>query len=281
MKALEAIVTTELFPELRLHLLSLLNSLAPEEWERPTLARKWTVKDVALHLLGDDIGVLSRRRDGHSLPVDGISNWHEFVAFIDGLNRVWVEATRRMSTRVLCDFLAFTGPQAEAYFRSLDPFAIGDPVEWAGPEPQAQWLDIAREYTERWHHQQQIRDATGRPGLYEPRLFAPVLDTFVRAIPHTFRSVDAPDGTLVELDITGDGGGEWVLRRMGNAWELLAGGSPKAEARVELKGEDAWKVFTCGIRGKEALGCAKITGDGALGAKVLETVSVIAEPPSS
>ena len=144
------------------------------------------------------------------------------MAFIDGLNRVWVEATRRMSTRVLCDLLGFTGPQAEAYFRSLDPFAIGDPVEWAGPEPQPQWLDIAREYTERWHHQQQIRDATDRPGLYEPRMFAPVLDTFVRAIPHTFRNVDEPEGTLVQLDVTGDGGGEWVLpaqgRRMGSYW---------------------------------------------------------------
>lgn len=26
------------------------------------------------------------------------------------------------------------------------------------------WLDAAREYTEFWVHQQQIRDATGRPG---------------------------------------------------------------------------------------------------------------------
>ena len=65
MKELKPIMTTELFPELRQHLLSLLNSLTPEEWDRPTLARKWTVKDVALHLLGDDIGVLSRKRDGH------------------------------------------------------------------------------------------------------------------------------------------------------------------------------------------------------------------------
>lgn len=178
MKAPEPILTTDLSPELRQHLLSMLNGLTPDEWLLPTPARDWTVKDAALHLVGGDIGVLSRKRDGHSLPNDSISNWHELVAFINGLNRTWVEATRRMSSRVLCDLLAHTGPRAEAYFMSLDPFAPGDSVEWAGPEPQPQWLDIAREYTERWHHQQQIRDATGRPALYEPRLSAPVLDTF-------------------------------------------------------------------------------------------------------
>jgi len=93
--------------------------------------------------------------------------------------------------------------------------------------------------------------------------------------------VDAPDGTIVQLTITGDGGGECVLRRGQGAWELLVGGNSVATARVQLKGEDAWKVFTCGIRGEEALARAEISGDRALGAKVLETVSVIAEPPGS
>ena len=281
MKTPEPILTTDLFPELRRHLLSLLNSLTSEEWAMPTTAGDWTVKNVALHLLGGDIGVLSRKRDGHSLPADDISNWHEFVAFIDGLNRVWLDATRRMSSRVLCDLIAHTGPQAEAYFASLDPFAEGDSVEWAGPGPQRQWLDIAREYTERWHHQQQIRDATNRHGLYEPRLFAPVLDTFVRAMPHTFRNVDGPEGTIVQLTITGRGGGEWALRRAKGKWELQVGGNAAAVSRVQLKGEDAWKVFTCGFRGKKALDCAEISGDRAIGAKVLETVSVIAEPPEA
>ena len=93
-------------------------------------------------------------------------------------------------------------------------------MSWAGPGAAPVWLDLAREYSERWHHQQQIRDAASRPGLYDERLFAPVLDAFVRALPHTFRSADAPLGTTVQLIIEGPGGNQWCLRKAA-AWELF------------------------------------------------------------
>jgi uncharacterized protein (TIGR03083 family) len=277
MKSPEPILVTELFPEVRKELLSLLTGLTEKEWQLPTAAKKWNVKDVALHLLGGDIGNLSRRRDRFSAPAGkSISGWAELVAFINQLNESWVVAARRMSPRVLCDLLAFTGPQMEEYFASLDPFALGTAVSWAGPQPAPQWLDIAREYTERWHHQQQIRDATKRPGLYEQRLFAPVLDAFVRALPYTFRSVEGVKGTCVQVTISGAGGGDWVLRRDAHAWELLVGRAPDAVARVALSGTDAWKIFTRGLCGEEAMRRVTILGETALGAKVLETVSVIA-----
>ena len=114
-------------------------------------------------------------------------NIAQLVALVNRLNAEWVLAARRMSPRLLMDFLAFTGPEVEACFASLDPMKMGGPVSWAGPEPAPQWFDVAREFTERWHHQQQIRDATDRPPLYDPYFLSPVLDTFVRALPHNFR----------------------------------------------------------------------------------------------
>ena len=48
-------------------------------------------------------------------------------------------------------------------------------MDWAtGRDPAPVWLDVAREYRERFVHQQQIREATGRPRL-SPELTAPVL----------------------------------------------------------------------------------------------------------
>jgi uncharacterized protein (TIGR03083 family) len=275
MKSPEPILAIGLFPELRQHLLELLVGLAPDEWALPTAAKKWSVKDVALHLLAGDIGILSRKRDAFT-PGGPISGWEDLVALINRLNEEWVVATRRLSSRVLCDLLAHTGPQVEAYFASLDPFAVGGPVDWAGEEPAPVWLDLAREYTERWHHQQQIRDATGRPGLYEPHLFAPVLDAFVRALPHTFRNVAAEEGTLVQVTILGPAGGEWLLRRSATTWTLLLGSDSTAATHVTLAGEDAWKIFTRGIRPDEALRRAEIRGNATLGAQVLKMVSVIA-----
>ena len=81
------------------------------------------------------------------------------------------------------------------------------------------WFDVARELTERWHHQQQIRDAVGRPPLYE-RYLAPVIDTFVRALPYTYRDVDAPEGTTIVLRIDD---AAWSLVREAIAWQLFVG----------------------------------------------------------
>lgn len=276
MKPPELVLTSHLFPELRQHLLSLLSGLSERDWQRPTSAGKWNVKDVALHLLGGDIGNLSRRRDKHSSFGPASLEWKDLVAFINSINESWVVAAQRISPRLLCDLLAHVGPQIEEYFQSLDPFELGDAVSWAGPNPAPQWLDVAREYTERWHHQQQIRDATGKPGLYEPRLFSPVLDTFVRALPYTFRNVDAAEGTFVQVSIAGPGGGDWAIRKCAANWELLEGKAPEAAVEVTLLSEYAWRIFTKGIRGAEALRRARIRGDNRLGTKVIEMVSVIA-----
>jgi len=275
MESPSPILVAHLFPELRQYLLSLLRSLTSEEWLLPTSATEWSVKDIALHLLGGDIGNLSRRRDSH-IQNAHITSWNDLVAFINELNDSWVKATRRISPRLLCDLLEFTGPQMETYFASLDPFAMGGAVSWASPEPAPVWLDVAREYTERWHHQQQIRDATGRPGLYEKHLFAPVLDTFVRALPHSFREIHAAEGACVQLNVFGHVENHWILLRNAETWKLFTGKCTNSTAEVTLAAEDAWKIFTRGIRGEAAIYKAKIDGEFSLGVKVLETVSVIA-----
>src|SRR5438445_8929800 len=69
------------------------------------------------------------------------------------------------------------------FFDSLNLLALATPVSWAGPAPAPVWLDVAREYTERWHHQQHIRDAIGQPGQTDHRFLHPVLATFAYALP--------------------------------------------------------------------------------------------------
>jgi hypothetical protein len=128
----------------------------------------------------------------------------------------------------------------------------------------------------RTHHQQQIRDAVGKPGLKEPRFFAPVLDTFVRALPHTHRNVEANDGTVVALKISGDSGGRWLLQRENGAWYLYADGVELADAEVALDQEIAQRLFCKGIGFDEALARATLAGDRALASKALEMVSIIA-----
>ena len=275
MKNLQPVLTGELFAEVRRELVSLLQGLNEEEWGRATAAGKWNVKDVALHILGGDVGNLSRRRDGFSLPAD-LSSYEKLVAFINEINASWVAAGQRLSPRVLIDLTGHVGRQADEYFAGLEPFAIGAAVSWAGDGPMPVWFDVAREYTERWHHQQQIRDATGRPGLYERRLFEPVLDTFVRGLPHTFRDVEAARGIVVQLSVTGALQKTWSLVRDDGSWKLFDGADQRKDATVTIEAEDAWKIFTRGIRGGEADRRAEVSGDRRLGEKILQMVSIIA-----
>ena len=214
MRQAPPIIVVHLFPELLDALLRLLGGLSAREWMRPTACPGWCVKDVALHLLGVEVGYLARRRDGHALAVAS-SSWEELVTWINDANAAWVQAARRLSPRLLIDLLQCTGLHMCEFVRSLDPYAMGDAVSWIGPEPAPVWLDLAREYTEHWHHQQQIRDAVGQPGLKQPRYFVPVLAAFVRALPRAFRATRAAAGTTVTLTITGESGGQWSVRQEG------------------------------------------------------------------
>ena len=270
------ILIAHLFAPLLEGLLALLSELSAEEWESPTACEGWSVKDVALHLLGVEVGILSRKRDRFSPPSQQSDTPLELVALVNDLNATWVQVTRRISPRLLCDLLRFTGSQACAYFQSLDPYQLGNPVSWAGPDPAPVWLDLAREYTERWHHQQHIRDAVGRPGFKDPQFFAPVLDTFVRALPHTFRDIDAPEGTLLTLTLSGESGGQWHLLREGSDWHLYREVDGKPDAEAVLDEDVAWRLFTRGLEKDEAREQVTAMGDRALALKVLDMVSIIA-----
>jgi uncharacterized protein (TIGR03083 family) len=272
MKPLEPVEVLALFPEERAALLALLRSLTPEQWDAPTVCPGWSAKDIAQHLLGDSISVLSRGRD--RAPGTFVGGWDELLAFINRTNEQWVEATRRLSPRILCELLEFTGNLLDEHFRSLDLTATGGPVSWAGSGPAPVWLDVAREYTERWLHQQQIRDAAGAPPLTEPRLFAPVLATFVRALPHTYRDVDAPDGTLVRLTVTGPAGGTWFLLRAGGQWQLGADAAGAPHAAIEMDQDTAWRLWTRGLTPDTAP--VALAGEVGLAKTALEMVSIIA-----
>lgn len=273
------VLVADLFPQVHDGLMQLLHDLSDDEWIRPTVCPGWDVKDVTAHLLGVELGNLSRRRDGYQGPSTGAptdDRWEVLVDWLADYNERWVEVARRMSPRVLCDLLDLLGNQMSDYVAGLDPMAIGSSVAWAGPDPAVVWLDVAREYTERWVHQQQIRNAVHRPGLTEPQYLAPVLATFVRALPRALREVETLDGTALRLIILGPAGGTWLAVRRAGVWILACDEPGPVEATVTLDDDTAWRLFTNGIARSEALRRVEFAGDGVLGLKVLDMVSIIA-----
>jgi len=170
--------TRNLFAPLHGELMSLLRGLKADDWEKPTVARAWRVRDVAAHLLDTQLRRLSGQRDGHRLPLD-----RPLIDYLNHLNATWVDAARRFSPRVIVELLDGTGRTFSAFIETLPPHERAYiTVAWAGESESQNWMDIGREYTEWWHHQMQIRDAVGAPLLLDARWFAPLLELSVRAI---------------------------------------------------------------------------------------------------
>jgi len=273
------IETVSLFPELHAQLIDLLKGVAAEEWERPTACPGWSVKDLTAHLLDTQTRRLTFQRDRlPSLrPEQPINSYDDLVDFINELNRQWIVAARRIGPNLLIEFLALVGPQLCEFFKTLDPDQrAAAAVAWAGETVSANWFDLAREYTEQWAHQQQLREALGRPGLTGRRLLYPVLDTFMRALPHTYRQVEAAEGTGLAFTLTGPAGGDWALLREQGQWRLFYGRPPQPAAAASLDQDTAWRLFTKGISPTAARGQTRFEGDEALASGILNMVSMMA-----
>jgi uncharacterized protein (TIGR03083 family) len=259
----------------------LLKSLSANDWERPA-TKFWTVKDVAAHLLDGHIRQLSLWRDGYYGENPGdISTYEKLLGFLDRLNNNWTQAARRISPAMLIQLLEVTSAEALAFFATLDLHAPAPfPVAWAGESESATWFHLARELTERWHHQQQIRLATGKENALErintPELYYPVLDTFMQALPHHYRSVAAAPGSRVEIEVSGTVSGTWSIERKEQAWELVGDRRTSPAAKAILPDKIAWRVFTRGITPEEAERAAVVSGDPILGKHVFEMVAVMA-----
>jgi hypothetical protein len=253
----------------RLRLLSLLGSLNDAHWAAPTAAPSWAVKDIALHLLDVDLSWLARNRDhDHAGLVPMPSGHEEFVGELARRNQRWVDGARMLSPRLITDLLRWSGDQLDAYLGTLD-LAGPSSVYWAGDAPL--WFDLAREFTERWVHYRQIKDATRPAGQGQPpdEYLSVVLRTFIWGFPHQYDE-PAPDGTTIGLDIPGIGA--WTLTRTGTGWSLGEGHAAAPAAALRISAEAAWRLLT-GARYDTSQ--VRLSGDGSLAASLLRVRGII------
>lgn len=231
----------ELFAGERRVLLRLLDSLDAADWVRPTPCPGWSVLDLCAHLVGDDLSMLARHRDGHPGPLpEG-----DFVAWLNALQDAWVAAARRLSPRLAIDLLAWTGPQVVEFFRGQDLLARTARVSWAGPDPVPVWLDQARELSEFWIHRQQLLDALGRPNDLDPAVLGPILDGLRWAYPYRLSTVTAPPGASVVIDITGPVNVRWVLVcDADGGWAFTDDAGTEPVARLALTTDQAWRLLS-------------------------------------
>jgi uncharacterized protein (TIGR03083 family) len=283
-----------LLPAVRADLLDLLRSLSREDWARPTACPGWTVHHLVGHLVHDHLRKLSAARDGHLAgwwqpAAGGPAAGENLPAFLDRVNGEFAAVAVTLSPPVLVDLLDHFGPQFDALWAGADLAAPGGTdVSWIAPgEAAPVWVDLAREYSEQWVHQQQLRDALERPGGRAPALYRAALDTLVRSLPRALAGVAAAPGDAVLVQTSGDLAAAWTVVRDAADWRLTAEPAPGPErARVTLPADALWRTATRGLDPEQAARVATLTGDRAAGRAALGLLSIIwapvpINPPSS
>ncbi len=279
MKQTNIISTIELFPKIDEKLIEVLTSLSPQDWEKQSIAPLWRVKDIAVHLLDGNIRTLSMLRDKYfGVVPESINSYQDLLDYLNKLNHDWVTAMKRVSPAIIIELLTSTGKEYYDYLATLDPLAPATfSVAWAGEEESSNWFHIAREYTEKWHHQQQIRFAVGQMAeLYRKEFYFPYLDTSMRALPHHYKNVKSQEGDIIHFHITGEGGGDWFLEYDGSVWGLTDKASKTPVTEVTIEGEIVWRIFTKGIIKQRAAKHISIKGNLLLGEKIIDMLAVMA-----
>ncbi len=275
---LEPTDTRALFRPVSSRLVELLHSLGADDWDRATIAGTWVVRDVVAHLVDLTFRRLSFHRDRMTPPPPPIpiASEGDFVRFINLINAQWIDASRRLSPRVLTDLFEKGSTDLADWFEALPPDAPGlFGVSWAGEQASEGWFDVGREFTELWHHQQQIRLAVGAQPLPDRRHLRAVIEIALRGLPHAYRNVAAGAGATLVLDVSGEAGGQWTLARDPDRWTLHAGSPSLFTARVSLSDDTLWRLLFNAIRAPEAAALRQVEGEQALAAPLVRARSVI------
>jgi uncharacterized protein (TIGR03083 family) len=268
-------LTGMLEPERR-ELIELLTALEVDEWDMPTECPAWTVKGVALHVLGDDLSLLSRQRDEAMNSLILYAEKHpgfDFRQLLDGFNEQWVEAAMFLSPALVIELLRRSGEWTASFYESIDLDRPGEPVGFFGGSGSSPyWQAIAREYVERWVHQHQMRRALSLPDL-GPKFLEPAAAAVARSFAAHLPTLEAAPSTVVVLTVKDVASWSCTLDVADKCWTLTDGRSDDVAVELSLSEADATSVLSRGRGRDEAAAAFHVDGDDELGGRVLRFVS--------
>jgi len=274
------IETIHLFPGLTAELLNLLKSLKQSEWDLISPIPDRSVKDLVAHLIDGSLRRLALQRDNYediSQKTD-IRSYNDLIDHIQKLNKDWIIVARRLSPAILIDLLEYSETSFYEYFASIEANDKAFfPVAWAGEDESKNWFDIAREYTEKWHHQMQIRMAIGAPLLMEKRYIEPLYNTFMLALPHLYNNmIEYPEGETIKVSIRGILNKSWTVVLHKNKWSFIENKEREAGTTIELKQSEWDLISPIPDREKDKyFDKIRVSGRNELGLRILELVTVM------
>lgn len=247
--------------------------LSDAEWGMPTPCPGWDVAAQYAHIIGTEASLLGRPAP----EVEAATPAPEHVKNqIGGFNEVWVSDLARLARAdVLARLAETTAARREALAGMTDEDF--DAPSWT-PVGQADYRRFMQiRVFDCWVHEQDIRDAVGRAGHESGPVAEQGLDELVRAAGFVIgKKAGVSTGAGVRVELTGP-----VARRVDvevtDRARVVAALRDDPTTTLELT-SSAFSRLSCGRIGaaevdKGAFGGVRITGDEAVGRRVLENLA--------
>ncbi|MCP4223668.1 MAG: maleylpyruvate isomerase family mycothiol-dependent enzyme [Actinomycetia bacterium] len=176
------------------------SNLTPREWHASASLPGWVVFDVYAHIIGTESSL-----EGEDLP-DGkldVASFDHVRNEIGTFNEIWIEALSSLNPQAMMDrFRSITAKRLISLAAMTEEEFEAETSTPVGPAPYWRFMQIR--VFDCWMHEQDIREALGRPGHERGPCAEAALDEVERALGYIVgKKVGAIDGASVTFELTG------------------------------------------------------------------------------
>jgi uncharacterized protein (TIGR03083 family) len=175
------------------------------DWQQSTDCPGWTVKDIYAHIIGTESMLLGRPTPDVDLPPNLPHVRNDMGRF----NETWVLSYSDRSGAELLGDLGEVVTERRAALAQKDQAAF-DALAWtpAGEDTYGRYMRIR--VMDQWFHEQDVREAIGRPGHLDGLAPQVVLDEITAAIGYVVgKKAGLPSGTTARIDLKGAMSHRW------------------------------------------------------------------------
>ncbi len=255
-----------------------LKNLSVTDWKRKTILPNWRVVEIVAHLLSGAIRKYSsilNYQSGNIKHQEKLS-YNYLVNYINTKNEKWVNILKDLNTNYLIELLNENYNRLISKLNELNPkHHFIHSVAWAGEDISKNWFDIAREYTELWHHQMQIREVFNDYKILEDYYFHDVINTFFMALPYHFKKLKVDNDYKICIKIIDMKNGNWILNKSKNLFTVINQPMNNNINIVEIEKSISWKIFTKAISHTKAKSLINYRGDESICLHILKMVCIM------
>jgi uncharacterized protein (TIGR03083 family) len=247
----------------------LLGSLTEEQWKLPTVLPGWDVQANVAHIIGTEASFLGE--DAPDIELDEAEFTH-VRNDIGRFNEVWVQGLADWSPdQVLEKFDDFTARRLETLRAMTQADWDAESMTPAGKSTAGRFIQIR--VLDCWFHEQDIREAVGRPGHLAGPAVAVTLDEVSTALGFVVgKKAKVPVGSSVTFELTGSSG-RVIHVEVGERAQVTDALTGPATVTISMPVVPFTRL--CGGRAtaEEYADQITVTGDEALGAQVLKSLA--------